>query len=235
MAKLQGAKKSIGEVLAQLKQEFDDISISKIRFLESQGLIDPERTPSGYRKFSEEDIARLRYILRQQKEHFLPLKVIRGRLDEVSGERSEQSDVSPAMNGADVRDGMVATSLIAGATLDRRQLMSTSGLTDTQLRELEGFGLIKSHSSSEGTWYDEQAIVIAKLASRLLHYGTEVRHLRIYKTASDREADLYRQLTVPVRDTRNTQAKMDSQARLNELMSLGEAMRSELLRQDLDV
>ena len=246
MQRLQDTKRSIGELLALLKQEFSDITISKIRFLEGQGLVTPERTPSGYRKFSEDDVARLRFILREQKEHFLPLKVIRGRLEEKNSEQSIsiQSQPNAALS---TRETVSAVSTLAGATLDRNELLSASGLSESQLRELETFGLLKARNSSGvsslnasgagspnasgAATYDENSLVVAKLASRLLQLGTEVRHLRIYKTNADREADLYRQLTVQVRGTRNTAAKMEAQARLQELTTLGEAMRSELVRQ----
>ncbi len=224
-------KRSIGEVLALLKQEFGDITISKIRFLESQGLVNPERTSSGYRKFSEDDVTRLRYILREQKEHFLPLKVIRGRLEQPATSDNGEGVAVQSPDVVNVREDVAAASLLGGATLDRGELINASSLTESQLRELEGYGLINGRRTAEGVWYDENALVIAKLASRLLQHGTEVRHLRIYKTAADREADLYRQLTVQVRGARNTTAKMEAQARLQELTTLGEAMRRELLRQ----
>lgn len=231
MSSQNGGKRSIGEVLALLKQEFNDITISKIRFLESQGLVTPERTSSGYRKFSEDDVARLRYILREQKEHFLPLKVIRGRLEQTTTNEQDEVDVREPAPTTELRSEIAVASMLGGATLDRGELLNASGLTESQLRELEGFGIVSGRRGSDGVWYDENALVIAKLASRLLQHGTEVRHLRIYKTAADREADLYQQLTVQVRGARNTAAKMEAQARLQELTSLGEAMRSELLKQ----
>ena len=218
--------RSIGEVLAVLKQEFSDVTISKIRFLENQGLVNPQRSESGYRKFSERDVARLRYILREQKEHFLPLKVIRERLDELEKAEAEAGS-TPTDSLAD------GGSTIPGGPVDRHQLLSLSGLTDAQLRELEGFGLVQGNRSAGNLWYGDDALAIAKLSARFLRFGVEARHLRIFKTGADREADLYRQLTVPVRGTRNTQAKMEATARLEELTSLGEDIRTELLRQAL--
>lgn len=231
-----GVKRSIGEVLALLKQEFGDLTISKIRFLEGQGLVNPERTPSGYRKFDDNDIARLRFILRQQREHFLPLKVIKERLEQTFDNAPASPDVSSVTqsgrSGSDMRDELVAGVPVSG-NLSRSDLLGETGLTESQLRELEGFGLVAGNRLPDGVWYDESALVTAKVAARFLKNGTEVRHLRIFKTAADREADLYRQLVVPVRGIRNTQAKMEAKARLDELTSLGEAMRSELLRQSL--
>lgn len=231
MQRLQDTKRSIGEVLALLKQEFSDITISKIRFLESQGLVTPERTPSGYRKFSEDDVARLRFILREQKEHFLPLKVIRGRLEDKTEEPT-----APSQSGAEsaTRDAIAPPNTLGGVTLERSELLNASGLSESQLRELENFGLLNARNAAGAITYDENSLVIAKIAARLLQFGTEVRHLRIYKTNADREADLYRQLTVQVRGTRNTAAKMEAQARLQELTTLGEAMRAELVRQAIN-
>ncbi len=223
-AKPRNQTRSIGEVLALLKNDFDDITISKIRFLEGQGLIEPERTASGYRKFSEHDIARLRYILRQQKDHFLPLKVIKGRLGD-----PEADGVVSLVDETNTDGEAVA----AGAMLDRAALLELSGLNESQLRELERFAMVQVQKSGNSSWYDENALTIAKLAQRYLSFGVEVRHLRIFKTAADREADLYRQLTPVARGHRNTQARMDAEARLGELSDLGESMRAELLRQSL--
>lgn len=215
--------RSIGEVLALLKTEFDDITISKIRFLESQGLVTPERTQSGYRKFSEDDVARLRYILRQQKEHFLPLKVIKGRLSESEGGSSDGGGAAQHEGSPSAPSGIVG----------RADLLRISGLSESQARELEGFGLLKGQKSADGTWYDEDALSVARLAGRFLSFGVDARHLRIFKTAADREADLYRQMTPGARGHRNTQARMDAEARLAELAQTGSSLHAELLRQAL--
>lgn len=223
--------RSIGEVLAILKQEFDDITISKIRFLEGQGLIAPERTASGYRKFTDDDVERLRYILRAQKDQFLPLKVIKGRLKE-----QEQRNDRPEEIQSEGRDSArVVVDVSTGAVaIDRTELAGASGLSESQLRELEGFGFVRGRKTLSGLSYDDGALTVAKLAARLLQYGVEPRHLRIFKTAAEREADLYRQLAGPVLTSRNTQARMDAVARLEELQELGEALRSQLLREALE-
>src|SRR5207302_3190923 len=160
---------SIGEVLTLLKDEFPDITISKIRFLESQGLLDPERTPSGYRKFYDDDVARLRWILRQQREHFLPLKVIKGRLAggavpgaETTGAWPEEPAAAPDPVNETPRPAAVArgaataarltegpdplTAGHTGASLTLTELAAATGLEPDDVRELERFGLLDAHS-----------------------------------------------------------------------------------------
>jgi len=225
MLKSGGQQRSIGEVLALLRTEFADVSISKIRFLESQGLVNPERTASGYRKFRDDDVARLRYILRQQKEHFLPLKVIKGRLTQ-NDERTpaEQSPIPLRSEGSD-----------AGGFVDRAGFLSATNLTEGQTRELEGFGLLTSEkSSSNGSWYSADAVLLGKIAERFFSFGVDARHLRIFKTGADREADLYRQMTGASRTPKRGQAQIEAAARLEELSNLGQALHIELLRQALE-
>ncbi len=220
--------RSIGEVIATLKSEFPDVTISKIRFLESQGLVAPERKPSGYRMFSDADMARLKYILREQKQHFLPLKVIKERL-----ESSPLPSATVASNGAESTtpgdDGPVP-----GQMLDEGQLAGVSGLTVSQLQELEKSGFLRSERTGQRAWYDDRAVTMANLAARFFALGVEVRHLRFYKTAAEREADLYKQLSVAPRDQRNTTARMEYEARIEELGSLGAQMRAELLRSAME-
>lgn len=223
--------RSIGEVLALLKTEFDDISISKIRFLESEGLVTPQRTPSGYRKFSNSDIERLRYILRQQKENFLPLKVIRERLE--AGERSAESAPVEESTQESTAPSKPETTLPAGP-MSRRELIQASGLTESTMRELEKFNLVRAERTATGLVYDSQSLAIARLAGRFLNFGVEPRHLRIFRTSADREADLYQQLVMPHRAARTVEAQTEARARVEELMTLGAALHDELLRQALD-
>lgn len=227
---VRGQKRSIGEVLALLKSEFPEISISKIRFLEGQGLLQPERTASGYRKFTDNDVARLRYILRMQREQFLPLKVIRERLEEQESMMQSRSD-------EEVIDLSTSPELVGtpfSALITRRDLLSDSGLTEAQLRDLENFGMVQGQTTAQGMYYDGDAMAVARLVSRFLAAGVEVRHLRVFKTSVDREADLYTQMVPPVRSARNPQAAAEAHARLMELSELGQTMRAELLRQRLN-
>jgi DNA-binding transcriptional MerR regulator len=223
----KGTKRSIGAVLSDLQREFPDVTISKIRFLESQGLIRPERSASGYRKFAEQDVDRLRYILRQQKENFLPLKVIRSRLDQTESTSStgdEQVD--------DAGDGVMTVN--GSMMLSRKELVARSGLSDAQLRELEGYGLLVGRRSGVTSWYGEDALKVARVAARYLQFGLDARHLRSLKTAADREAELYRQVVGPMRTQRSGQGQDEADATVDELCRLGETMRAELLRQALE-
>jgi DNA-binding transcriptional MerR regulator len=256
---------SIGEVLNHLREEFPDVTISKIRFLESQGLIDPERTPSGYRKFYDADVARLRWILHQQKEHFLPLKVIKERLEQfdLDGELPAAAgepvagDVATDANGragganAELRSlGADSPSLpleevtlseeppaegarsmtSGGVSLTRADLARAAGLDDTQIAELESFGLLTpATQSGEHVLFDEEGLTIAKMAAGFYRHGIEARHLRMYKHFADREAALFEQRLLGLLRQRSPEARAKAQADLAELARLGRGLRSALL------
>lgn len=231
---------SIGEVLDLLKDEFPDVTISKIRFLESQGLLDPERTPSGYRKFYEDDIARLRWILTQQRENFLPLKVIKGRLStSAKGEpEPEPEPVAPqpaavAPQPAPFRaapDPMPRGMLDTGVSMTFDELRSASGLEPAALRELERFGLVEGKPVGGQTYYDEDALVVARLCAGFGRHGVEARHLRMYKTAVERESGFYEQVIMPLIKQRNPASKRQALDTLAELSQLGGDLRGALLR-----
>ena len=165
----------IGEVLAQLRPEFPDISPSKIRFLEAEGLIEPARSRSGYRRFSAADIERLRYILTMQRDSYLPLRVIRERLA-----------------GGQAADGVSAADR-APADMTRRQLLDAAEISEAELTELEDYGLIRR----VGRQYDRDALAVARALAALRQYGVQARHLRAVKAAADREANLVEQVIAP--------------------------------------
>ena len=235
---------SIGEVLTLLKDEFPDVTISKIRFLESQGLLDPERTPSGYRKFYETDVERLRWILRQQREHFLPLKVIKGRLagavpepdgDAVAPEEPARPR-EPAVRRPRVdagRDGDPLATGVSGANLTFGELASASGLEVDDLHELERYGSLAGRSVGGSVYYDEDALVVANLAAGFMKFGVEARHLRMYRNAGEREASFFEQVVMPMLKQRNPEAHTQAIATLGELARLGQALRAAMLRQAL--
>jgi DNA-binding transcriptional MerR regulator len=250
---------SIGEVLSLLQEEFPDVTISKIRFLESQGLLDPERTPSGYRKFYEADIDRLRWILRQQRENFLPLKVIKDRLDESHrrGVPLEELDrtASAVPAGGDDDTVPVTTQPVprhaarveaevsqarrvletspTSLSLTRDELAATAGVGQDEVEDLERFGIISGRAAGRDTYYDGDAVIVARLAAGFLRLGVEARHLRMYKLAAEREAGFYEQLVLPLLKQRNPTARQQALDTLEELARLGERMRAAILRQAL--
>ncbi len=257
-----GTYLSIGEVLALLHDEFPDVTISKIRFLESQGLIDPERTPSGYRKFYDVDVERLRFILHEQKEHFLPLKVIKDRLD--SGEPAVDDngngggahdddgvgdavpEPAPAAEPAErtvpaeerVPIWMVRTPAAPAparpvSTYSFEEVASAAGITIEELREVERFGLVIGRAVGGDTLYDEHAVVAARTAGAFLRYGIEPRHLRLYRNAADREAGLIEQVIMPWVKQRNPQSRAQARTSLEDLARLGAELHEAILRQSL--
>lgn len=192
----------IGKVLDELLPEFPDLTITKIRYLESEGLLEPERTPSGYRKFSFSDVERLRFILRQQRDKFWPLGHIRQILDEM--DRGVVPDTEP---GATARvphlslaeDGLPTeeTFLEVSSTvrLSREELMESAGIDAATLDAIEEFGLISRRPTQK--YYDGTSLQIAAIVGEFAELGLEPRHLRIFGKAADREAALFDQVVSP--------------------------------------
>lgn len=237
---------SIGEVLELITEDFPDVTVSKIRFLESRGLISPERTPSGYRKFYDTDVERLRWILTQQKVHFLPLRVIRERLDQgtfdFDDDLPEASDrpadkVVPelrAIDGGGDEDkpsgrANVLAPLDRTLALSAAELAEKSGLDPTDLRDLERQGLLVATAWGDEMVYDDEALAVATLAAKFKAFGVDSRHLRMYKLAAEREAGVYEQLLIPLRK-RDTDGGHRALEHLEELASMGEEMRAAMLR-----
>jgi len=187
---------TIGEAINLLKEEFPDITVSKIRFLETQGLIRPERSSSGYREFKSGDIERIRYILRQQRDHFLPLKVIKSKL--TAWERGEEPTLA-APKGAPA-EAYFASS---GIRMTREELARTAGIHVDLVDQLIGEGLIHPHGTAETPEFTEDDLAIARGAHRLVSRGFEPRHLRSVQLGTNREADLIRQLAGPLLRHRN--------------------------------
>lgn len=195
---------TIGAVCRRLKEEFPDVSISKIRYLEDQGLLSLRRTPGGYRLFGEEDIERLQTILRLQRDEFLPLRVIRQELS------------SPVTKGR--RRGR--KSLTASEeTVTLEELCERAGVTAQFARELDEFGLIEPIDGSTERRYRESDVNVAAVCSRIARYGVAARHLRAFRTAADREAALLQQLAAPALRSRNPERRRDG---LQDLQALGE-------------
>lgn len=195
--------RSIGQVLAVLKPDFEDVSISKIRFLESEGLISPERAPSGYRRYAESDIERLRYILTVQKNHYLPLKVIREHLEMIDKgmEPPKLEDLTPSEPTPDESAAARAVAPSAPRTakrtlrVTRRELLELSGLSETNLAELERHALVTPRRGT--VYYGRDALTVAVVARKLGAYGMDARHLRVIKQAAEREVGLIEQALAP--------------------------------------
>jgi DNA-binding transcriptional MerR regulator len=194
---------SIGAVLAALTPEFPDVSISKIRFLEAEGLLTPQRTQSGYRTFSPDDIDRLRYILTAQRDRFWPLKVIREALDKMERglepEPGNRVSVHPQVP-AEVGNPSLPTAFDLGRRRKLRmtdvELRKAAGLDETTFEALTTYGLLRPET---GGHYGEAALAVARAASALAAYGIEPRHLRPFRTAADREIGLVQQVVTPLR------------------------------------
>lgn len=196
---------TIGAVCERLKEEFPDISISKIRYLEDQGLLAPRRTPGGYRLFAEEDVGRLETILRLQRDEFLPLRVIRQEL---------------SAPGAKSRRRRKASALTAeGTSLDLEELCARAGITRELARELEEFGLIEARSVDGARRYAEGDVEIATACARLAQFGVSGRHLRTFRTTVDRQGALLEQLVAPALHSRNPERR---RAGLEDLQGLAE-------------
>ncbi len=303
---VERAHLSIGEVLSLVQEDFPDVTISKIRFLESQGLLDPERTPSGYRKFYDADIERLAWILTQQRDNFLPLKVIRERLDEwdATGQAPDGVRQTPAPGGlpgsddsahedrvADEDPRRAAASLAASSAEevstpapapepepvpdvpaaepqpepsgsapaatstgpesadeaergDLRVGPTSTSLTAEELagqadvpvhviEELESFGMIESRRIGPDSYFEPDARAVVDACRRFLDHGVEVRHLRMYKIAAEREAGVFEQLVMPLLKQRNPEARGRAVSTVAALAEAGEALHAALLRHAL--
>ncbi len=228
---------SIGEVLTKLRGDFSDITISKIRFLESEGLIEPQRTPSGYRKFTTADLDRLRYVLLAQRDQYLPLKVIKENLDALDrglqpAPQGGTASPRPTLGLATV-DGEFAPAAFAEQSemrLSREELLKASSLDDSQLVELESFGLI----TIRGRHYDGDALAVAKAVAEMAGFGIEPRHLRSFKSAADREIGLIEQVITPFTRQKSTEAKARAEEVQKEIASLSVRLHAALVRGGLN-
>ncbi|MBA2946779.1 transcriptional regulator FtsR [Streptomyces himalayensis] len=223
---------SIGTVLNALREEFPEVTISKIRFLESEGLIEPQRTPSGYRKFSPEDVERLGHVLRMQRDHYLPLRVIREHLDVLErGEPLQLPSVGrPCVGGDDELQAGVQGP--TAARVGRAELLAAAEIDEEQLAEWESYGLIAPLPDGG---YDAEAVTVASLMVELGRFGIEPRHLRAMKAAADRDAGLVDQVVAPLRRHRNPQTRAHAEARAKELAGLTVRLHAALVQTALGV
>jgi DNA-binding transcriptional MerR regulator len=249
---------TIGEVLNRLKAEFDDVTISKIRFLESEGLVAPRRSESGYRQFSSADIERLRYVLRSQRDRYLPLRVIKDELSRLDAglpvelepavppagtlaaereralpERGSSATTAPigidaGTSGVAEPTRGVAAGELADISLDPEELAQASGLSRAELTALIELGVLPGHAP-----YDGAMLRVARICAELLRRGLEPRHVRTYRLAAEREATLVSQLIAPLLRQRNPESRRRASSQAEELVELGSRLHALLLEAQL--
>ena len=230
---------SIGEVLASLRPDFADITISKIRFLEAEGLVEPERTSSGYRKFSREDVARLRYVLSAQRDHYLPLRVIKEHLEAI--DRGLEPPALGSGAGPKVPRALVMAEGMPGPDaflpdvseirLSKRELLDAAGLDAERLETLEQYGLLGPIPGT--SHYDGNALGVAKTVAEMARFGIEARHLRPFKAAADREIGLVEQVVMPLVRQRGPEARARADEVTRELAALSVKLHASLVRAGL--
>ena len=224
---------TIGEVLNQVRSEFDDISISKIRFLEAEGLIVPSRTKSGYRKFSSSDVEKLRYILRMQRDHYLPLKVIKEHIEAIDrGLKPEIDEIEkPKIPSALVDLNQLGIKK-SNIRVTREELIANTSITDQDLKESEDYGLIKVLADKRH--YDDIAVKTARVIAALSGFGLEPRHLKFLKSGSDRESSLIKQVASPMSRSKRPDAGEQALEMMREISNLTNQLHFILVSSTLD-
>jgi DNA-binding transcriptional MerR regulator len=225
---------SIGAVLDLLRPDFPDVTISKIRFLEAEGLVTPERSGSGYRRFTAYDCARLRFILTAQRDHYLPLKVIKAQLDaQPDGELPQVGSPYAVPRLVTVADqeapeaGVDIEAARAQVRLSREDLLERSGVGEEMLTALCKAGVI---TTGPGGLFDEHSVVIAQCARALAEYGVEPRHLRAFRSAADRQSDLIAQIAGPVGKASKTGARDRADDLAREVAALAITLHTSLIK-----
>ena len=221
---------TIGAVCKALVQEFPDISISKIRYLEDQKLLAPRRTQGGYRLYTQSDIQRLRTILRLQRDEFLPLRVIR---QELAGGRADR-EVTPS--GGDRLGGMRRSAVAVrdpGALYSQEDVLEDTGADAALVRELVDFGVIKGETRGGARYYDETEREIVRAVSELARYGVGGRNLRVFRSSADREAQLLQSILAPALRSRNPERRKEAIEALENLASVTTHLKHLLLIRDL--
>jgi DNA-binding transcriptional MerR regulator len=202
---------TIGEVVAILRPEFQDLSISKIRFLEDEGLMKPYRTSSGYRKFNKEDMDRLRLILRLQKEKYLPLSIIKKNLeDPEAGKVFFETDESNLLESPSEEK--------KPEFIQAENISQTIGISQSMIKELESFGIIHARNSKEGKVYDQINTELMQLSQEFYRMGIEPRHLKIYQHLAEREASMFEQILISSLSQKKPEIRKQAIQTLNELI-----------------
>jgi DNA-binding transcriptional MerR regulator len=236
---------TIGAVCKALAQEFPDISISKIRYLEDQKLLAPRRTPGGYRLYSQGDVARLRTILRLQRDEFLPLRVIRqelaaGRAGETPGHDGAggSADGAAAAVHPRARRASVTVRGDTGALYSLEEVLEETHADASLVRELEEYGVVRGDRTQVGQpgggpRYDETELEIVRAVAELARYGVGGRNLRVFRSSADREASLLQQILAPALRSRNPQRRKEALEALENLAAVTTNLRHLLLVRDL--
>jgi DNA-binding transcriptional MerR regulator len=224
---------TIGAVCKALAQEFPDISISKIRYLEDQKLLAPRRTPGGYRLYAQSDVARLRTILRMQRDEFLPLRVIR---QELAAGRAPDTTPEP---GRVARDGMrlsrpsVSVRAASGALYSMDDVLEETKADAALVHELEEYGVVKGELRGGVRYFDETEREIVAAVAELARYGVGGRNLRVFRSSADREANLLQQILAPALRSRNAQRRKEAIEALENLAAVATHLKHLLLVRDL--
>ena len=221
---------TIGAVCKILQSEFDDISISKIRYLEDQKLLTPRRTPGGYRLYSQSDVERLRTILRLQRDEFLPLRVIRQELA-AGGEIDLGGDSDRRTSGGSVRRAILVNTSSAYLTLD--QLIEETGAREELVAELENYGIVQSEKRDGKTVYDETDREVVKAANELSRFGVGARNMRVFRTSADRESNLLEAVLGSSLRSRNPDRRKEALESLESLAATVSHLKHLLLVRDL--
>ncbi|MFI7118925.1 MerR family transcriptional regulator [Amycolatopsis sp. NPDC049868] len=227
---------SIGAVLAQLRGDFPDVTISKIRFLEAEGLVQPGRTPSGYRQFAPADVERLRFVLSAQRDHYLPLKVIKEQLDAADRGAAPEAGMprlprklvsldAPGENGGLPSPGDFETD--REIRLTEEDLLHQAGIDAATLAELRQYGLVRPGAAG---FFDPDAVLVAKTVKAMTEFGIEPRHLRAFRAAADREVGLLEQIVTPVYRHRDEDAQARGDEVVRELAALTVALHTLLVK-----
>ena len=223
---------TIGAVCKILQSEFDDISISKIRYLEDQKLLTPRRTPGGYRLYSQADVERLRTILRLQRDEFLPLRVIRqelaagGEIDLGAGDGGDRRQ-----SGGSVRRAILVNTSSAYLTLD--EVIEETGAREELIAELENFGIVQPEKREGKVVYDETDREVIKAANELSRFGVGARNMRVFRSSADRESNLLEALLGPSLRSRNPDRRKEALESLESLAATVSHLKHLLLVRDL--
>jgi DNA-binding transcriptional MerR regulator len=242
---------SIGAVLTQLRPEFPDVTISKIRFLESEGLVCPGRTPSGYRQFAPADVDRLRFVLSAQRDHYLPLKVIKEQLDAadhgrrpgaprlanlVAARNPVERAATPRIDGANapmtVPGAPTAADFTVGTEIrmTKEEFLAEVGIDPATLAELEQYGLVRPGAAG---FYNPDAVVVARTVKTMTEFGIEPRHLRAFRASADREVGLLEQIVTPLQRHRDPDARARADEVVRELAALSVTLHTLLVKAGL--